>query len=137
MPVLYQASAKLSEPARETTEGELSFEQSLDELERIVRELEEGRIGLAESLARYEQGVKLLRRCYGLLERAERRIELLSSADSQGRAVTESFDDQALSLEEKAQARSRRRSKKNSLPADAPETESPRTGDVDESGTLF
>jgi exodeoxyribonuclease VII small subunit len=119
-------------PAQEPT-----FEQALEQLELIVRELEEGRIGLADSLSRYEQGVKLLKQCSGLLERAERRIELLNSADSQGRAVTEAFDDQVMSLEEKAQARGRRRSKKNSLPSEPPAEKLARPGDVDESGTLF
>ena len=92
---------------------------------------------MAESLSRYEHGVKLLKQCYGLLERAERRIELLNSADSQGRAVTEAFDDQVMSLEEKAQTRSRRRSKKNSLPTEPSEEKLTRSDDVDESGTLF
>ncbi len=128
----------MAEPDKESaSDQELSFEQALEQLELIVRDLEEGRIGLAESLLRYEQGVKLLKQCYGLLERAERRIELLSSADSQGRAVTEAFDDQVMSLEEKAQARSRRRSKKNSLPTEPTGEKLAREDNVDESGTLF
>ena len=45
-----------------------SFEQALASLEQIVHDLEEGRLGLAESLARYEEGVKLLKQCHGLLE---------------------------------------------------------------------
>ena len=88
-----------------------SFEEALAELEAIVHELEDGQTGLAESLARYEHGVRLLKQCYGLLERAERRIELLTGIDAEGNPLTEPFDDQAtMSLEEKAQARSKRRS---------------------------
>ena len=86
-----------------------AFEQALEQLEAIVRELEEGEIGLNEALARYEQGVKLLRQCYDLLERAERKIALLGGLDAQGKPVTEPFDDEALSLDEKAQRRSHRR----------------------------
>ena len=41
----------------------MSFEQALDGLERIVKELEEGKIGLEESLTLYENGVGLIRRC--------------------------------------------------------------------------
>ncbi len=48
---------------------ELPFEQSLLELERVVRELEDGRLGLDEALARYEQGIGLIRRCHGELRR--------------------------------------------------------------------
>ena len=40
--------------------------------------------GLNESLERYEEGVKLLRQSYELLQRAERRIELLSGVDAEG-----------------------------------------------------
>jgi len=69
------------------------FEAALAELEQIVHELEEGQIGLDDSLKRYERGVKLLRRCYGLLEGAERKIELLSGVDSQGNPVTQPLED--------------------------------------------
>ena len=128
----------MAEPLSNSAEAqEPTFEQALEQLEGIVHDLEEGRIGLAESLSRYEQGIKLLKQCYGLLQRAERRIELLNSADSQGRAETEPFDDQVMSLEEKAQARSRRRSKRKSLPPESAGENSARHDDVDESGTLF
>ena len=53
---------------------ELTFEQSLPELEGTVRDLEDGRLGLEASLARYEQGVGLLKRCYAQLRQAEQRI---------------------------------------------------------------
>lgn len=69
-----------------------SFEQSLEELEQTVRQLEEGQLGLAESLASYELGVERLRECYQLLERAERRIELLERVDTDGEPVTRPFD---------------------------------------------
>ncbi len=64
-----------------------SFEEALERLEEIVRRLEEGEIGLNEALARYEEGVKLLRRCYDLLENVERRIEVLSGVDAEGNPV--------------------------------------------------
>lgn len=88
-----------------------SFEDALAQLEAIVHELEDGQIGLTEALARYERGVGLLRECYGLLERAERRIELLTGVDAEGNAVVRPFDAaEGESLESKADARSRRRS---------------------------
>ena len=65
-----------------------TFEEALENLEAIVHELEEGQIGLAEALARYEQGVKLLKQCFNLLEGAERKIELLSGFDAAGNPVT-------------------------------------------------
>lgn len=88
-----------------------SFEQSLDELEAIVGELESGKLGLSDALECYEAGVKHLKSCHQLLERAERRIELLSGVDADGSPITEPFEaEEHSSLEEKAAARGKRRS---------------------------
>ncbi len=70
-----------------------NFEEALERLEGIVHLLEEGDVGLDEALARYEEGVRLLRQSYNLLEKAERRIELLSGVDDDGNPTTEPFDD--------------------------------------------
>lgn len=90
--------------------SQLTFEQALAGIESIVRELEEGRLGLDDSLARYERGVRLLHRCHEQLQQAERRIELLSGLDAEGNPVTTPLEDTALSLEEKARQRGKRRS---------------------------
>jgi exodeoxyribonuclease VII small subunit len=71
--------------------NDLTFEQSLAELDRIVRELEDGKVGLEESLARYEQGVNLLKKCYGQLRSAELRIQELIGIDEQGNPITRPF----------------------------------------------
>lgn len=57
---------------------EASFEKDLEELERIVEALEEGGLPLDDSLKRFEQGIKLVRRCEGALGAAEKRIEILT-----------------------------------------------------------
>ena len=88
----------------------LSFEQSLERLEEIVRLLEDGQLGLNDSLSRYEEGVKLLRQAYELLERAERKIELLSGVDSEGNPITRPLEDvSTLAQDEGKGRRSRRR----------------------------
>jgi exodeoxyribonuclease VII small subunit len=51
-----------------------NFEEALARLEGIVGQLEDGEVGIAESLAAYEEGVKHLRQCHQLIERASRRI---------------------------------------------------------------
>ncbi len=103
-----------------------TFERSLAELETIVRQLEDGEVGLAEALGRYEQGVKLLKQCYQWLERAERKIELLTGVDSQGNPITQPFDDTASAdLEQKAQARSKRRTARGTKPVEDSEREEP------------
>lgn len=68
-----------------------TFESSLEELERIVRELEHGELTLEKSLELFEQGVKLSRDCQERLGQAERRIEILMR-DNQGRATVRPFD---------------------------------------------
>ncbi len=80
---------------KEQTPDQPDFEQALKRLEEIVHQLEEGELGLNEALERYEEGVKLLRQSYDLLQRAERRIELLSGVDAEGNPLTQPFDDTA------------------------------------------
>jgi exodeoxyribonuclease VII small subunit len=75
--------------------GPLNFEQSLARLEEIARGLEDNKLGLNESLIIYEEGVKLLRQCQGLLQQAERKIELLLGVDASGQAITKPFDAEA------------------------------------------
>lgn len=86
-----------------------SFEAALAELEEIARELEQGSLGLDESLRRFEQGVSLLRRCYGLLDSAERRISLLTGFDGDGNQVLEPFDASATAEQGVAGRRKARR----------------------------
>jgi exodeoxyribonuclease VII small subunit len=80
---------------KEKSAEEPNFEQALHRLEEIVHRLEEGEIGLDEALSHYEEGVKLLRRARELLDRAERRIELLCGVDAQGNPVCQPLDDSA------------------------------------------
>jgi exodeoxyribonuclease VII small subunit len=68
-----------------------TFEDSLSALEAAVRDLEDGKLTLTEALARYEQSVKLLQRCYQLLEAAEQKIELLAGVADDGTPRTEPF----------------------------------------------
>jgi exodeoxyribonuclease VII small subunit len=68
-----------------------SFESSLEELERIVRELEHGELPLERSLELFEQGVALSRECQERLNQAERRIEILMR-DSKGQPTTRLFE---------------------------------------------
>ena len=58
-----------------------TFEQAMDNLEGIVERIESGRIGLAESIAEYEKGVKLIKQCRTILEAAEKKIQLLARGE--------------------------------------------------------
>ena len=57
------------------------FEQSMLALEDLVGKMETGEMTLEESLAAYERGVGLYRRCQSALEQAELRVRLLSDPD--------------------------------------------------------
>jgi exodeoxyribonuclease VII small subunit len=58
--------------------GKLPFERAIEELETIVKRLEEGRVPLEESVAIYERGETLKRRCEDLLRQAEARVEKIT-----------------------------------------------------------
>jgi exodeoxyribonuclease VII small subunit len=57
------------------------FEASLDALEGLVEKMEHGEMSLEESLAAYERGVGLYRRCQQALEQAELRVKLLTDPE--------------------------------------------------------
>jgi len=56
---------------------EPTFEDTLAELEGIIAELESGSLPLDKMLERYEKGVKALELCRTMLDKAEKRIEIL------------------------------------------------------------
>jgi exodeoxyribonuclease VII small subunit len=87
-----------------------SFEQSLAELERAVRDLEDGQLGLEDALSRYEHGVGLIRSCYQQLRDAEQRILLLTGADDASRPVLQPFGHEATAAISRAEPRRGRRS---------------------------
>jgi exodeoxyribonuclease VII small subunit len=81
--------------AEESTHADvkrLSFERAIEELESIVKRLEEGKVPLEESVAIYERGEALKRRCQELLDQAEARVNKIV-LDSAGKpAGTEPLD---------------------------------------------
>lgn len=70
---------------------EKTFEESLNDLEKIVKQLEDGDLPLDQSLKLFEEGVKLSRECRDRLTRAERRIEILTR-DTDGRLGVETLE---------------------------------------------
>ncbi len=53
------------------------YEDVRARLEEVVSKLERGEGTLEESLALYEEGVKLVRASHGMLDAAEKRLEIL------------------------------------------------------------
>ena len=64
----------------------MPFERAIEELESIVKRLEGGQVPLEESVAIYERGEALKRRCEELLSQAEARVNKIVR-DSSGRAT--------------------------------------------------
>ena len=58
-------------------QNELKFEQALARLEEIVRALDSGAAPLDESLALFEEGVRLVKLCSEKLDNAEQKIKIL------------------------------------------------------------
>jgi len=61
---------------------DLSFEGALTELTGLVEQLESGEMSLEDSVASFEKGVKLSRRCESLLDGAEQRLQVLNGDDA-------------------------------------------------------
>ncbi|HUO08010.1 MAG TPA: exodeoxyribonuclease VII small subunit [Phycisphaerae bacterium] len=79
--------------AKENSGKPQTFEESVAQLEQIVAAIESGQIGLEESLAKYEQGMDLVKKCRSILDRAEKRIEQLTqTAEGGGGLSAEPLD---------------------------------------------
>jgi len=59
----------------------LTFEQSLERLEAIVSQIEAGKVPLEESIEKYAEGIALVKQCRGILDSAERKIQVLAQRD--------------------------------------------------------
>jgi exodeoxyribonuclease VII small subunit len=56
---------------------EVTFEEAMEKLERIVEQLEAGEIPLEEAIQLFQEGMELSRLCHQKLERVEHKIQLL------------------------------------------------------------
>jgi exodeoxyribonuclease VII small subunit len=64
-------------PTSASAPPERTFEQLMERLRVVVEKLETGQLPLEEALKVFEEGVVLARHGHGLLEAAEKRVELL------------------------------------------------------------
>lgn len=68
------------------------FEDALEKLENIVREMEMGEMPLDTALKSFEEGIRLIRFCSGKLDEAQRRVELL--LEKENSLMTKPFQDE-------------------------------------------
>lgn len=119
-------------------DGTESFEDSLVKIEESVVRLESGNLGLADALEEYERGIRSLKQCHQLLERAEQKIALLTGLDTEGNPVSQPYahdpstgNDLGSKPSRAGKPRSRSAGKSRS------EVQSDDTEDVDEASRLF
>lgn len=86
----------------------LGFEEAYRQLQEVVERLEKGNLPLDESLALFEEGTRLVRRCSAVLNEAELKVTLLTAeldADlnqERRRAASFGYDDEDESDEDDA-----------------------------------
>ena len=56
---------------------ELNFEESIKQLEEIALELEKNDLDLDKAVKKFEEGMKLSKKCNDMLENAEKKITIL------------------------------------------------------------
>lgn len=76
--------------AKTATTQDLTFEDALSELEKIVRQLESGGADLKSSIDSYERGMALKKLCETKLKEAQTKIEKISLSPD-GSVTTEPF----------------------------------------------
>ena len=73
----------------DTPVEEMSFEEAMKELESVVDALERGDVALDQSIALYERGAALKKRCEDELKRAEEKVAAITlDADGQPTGTT-------------------------------------------------
>ncbi|WP_042458226.1 exodeoxyribonuclease VII small subunit [Neobacillus dielmonensis] len=69
------------------SENNLSFEEAMTKLERIVEKLEEGDVPLEEAISIYKEGMELSKLCHDKLKSVEEQLTQIITEDGS----TESF----------------------------------------------
>ena len=74
-------------------QNNMTFEQSMQRLEQIVRAMERGDVALEESLKLFQEGTELVRNCNQLLDDAQLQVKKIMTA-ADGSPVEEDFRDE-------------------------------------------
>ena len=61
----------------EEKKEDLNFEDAMKQLEEIANVLENGNLSLDESVKKFEEGMKLSKKCNDFLDQAEKKITML------------------------------------------------------------
>ncbi|MDX1482385.1 MAG: exodeoxyribonuclease VII small subunit [Woeseiaceae bacterium] len=75
-----------------TKEKSVNLEKALSDLESLVEDLERGDLPLDKAMKKFEDGIRLTRRCQTALKDAEQKVQVLLKSAG-GDEVLEEFDD--------------------------------------------
>ena len=78
---------------KKAAKQEQTFEQALERLDVIVKEMEEGSLSLETMMAHFEEGMETVKFCTDKLNEVEKKIELL--VDKNGELSTVPFEPEA------------------------------------------
>ena len=62
---------------------DIKFEDAMQELEKIASELEKGDLSLEDSVKKFEDGIKLSKKCSEIIDEAEKKITILIQKDGE------------------------------------------------------
>ena len=106
-------------PAPSST-SEPTLEQAMSRLEDVVADIEQEGATLEVMVARYEEGMQLLKVCGRILETAQRRIEMVTRA-ANGEVTLTDFEANRSPEPEDSRPASAPTKRKSSAPAPAPD----------------
>jgi len=75
-------------------EGAASFEAKMKRLEELVKHMERGDLSLEQSIASFEEGIKLVKECTAVLGEAEKKIQKLTEQGTETGTREERGDDE-------------------------------------------
>lgn len=61
----------------------MTIEEQLQKIQEIASLLDQGELPLEEALAKYEEGVRLIRQCSGQIDKAEKRIQIIETEETE------------------------------------------------------
>ena len=64
-------------------EKNINFEDSMEKLQNIAKQLEDDNLSLDESIKLFEQGMDISKKCKEMLDKAEKKIKILVGDDEE------------------------------------------------------
>lgn len=79
----------------ESVKNEMTFEEAMEEMEKIVGRLEEGEVPLEEAIDLFQKGMSLSKVCHLKLEKVEEKMDQILEEDGEMKSFFIQEDDKA------------------------------------------